>query len=104
MKNKKKKITKIIMYILIAIPTLASGYFLYILHSLTNIENMWRLIIAIVIGILWVLLLLFGIKRSKHTEQKKKNTIYIVLAVIYSTLLIFAAFNVDYVLSKIRGV
>jgi LCP family protein required for cell wall assembly len=104
MKNKKKKLTKIVMYILIAVATLASGYFLYTLHCLTNIENMWRLIIAIVIGILWVLLLLFGIKRSKHTEQKKKNTIYIVLAVIYSTLLIFAAFNVDYVLSKIRGV
>ena len=104
MKNKKKKVFKIIIYILVALITIASGYFLYILHKLANIENMIRLIIAITIGILWALELLFGFRRLRHKDQRKKNIVYIIVTVLYSALLLFVAFNVDNIMNKIQGV
>lgn len=98
-----KKVLKIILFILLLFLLISSGYFIYTLLLLNNIENILRLFVGIFnIGML-LMLGYFIIHKMRHLKRKKPFGLMI-FTFIYSLLLFIVSFNIDRIISKIGGV
>lgn len=100
---KKNKGWSVVIGVLFLLLTGSSIYILYALSLLSNIENFLRLCGAGIILVLWFLLCLFIIK----TLNKRKLALFIPLIIgmlIYSGILIFAAYNIHKVVGKVGNV
>ena len=88
-----KKITKIIMFILIfIILTFGTGYLLYAVSLLNNIENFARLILSITLAAIWLCIIVSSIKSLKLKKSKIK--LVLIFVIIYTIALSFLAFYI----------
>ena len=88
-----KKITKIIMFIFIFILlTFGTGYLLYAVSLLNNIENMARLLLSITLVAIWLCVIVSSIKSLKSKKSKLK--IVLIFVVIYALALSFLAYYI----------
>lgn len=100
---KKNKGWSVVIGILFLLLTGSSIYILYALSLLSNIENFLRFCGAGIILVLWFLLCLFILKALNKHKFGMFITLIIVM-VVYSGILIFAAYNVHKVIGKVSNV
>lgn len=96
----KNKIWFSIVSLLVVILTISNIYLLKNIIILNGIENFMRFIACLFLVTLWILLILFSIK-SLLKNNKKMYIIYIILTIIYSSILWFVGYNIDKVYSTI---
>lgn len=87
--NKLKAFIIIVTFLMI---TFATGYILYAIALLNNIENKLRLLIAIALIIIWIIFFLC----YKRTIKKKKSKygIFVPITIVYTLILCFGAFYI----------
>lgn len=102
-KDKIKRSWMIGMLLLLFLNIGSTGYFLYSLTLLGDIEKTLR----IIVGIVLILLMVFFFFHLRKTARKKKNvrfTIDIILSIIYSAILIFIGGNIIKTIGKVGHV
>ena len=88
-----KKRTKILMLILIIILlTFGTGYLLYAVSLLNNIENTARLLLSIKLFAIWLCVIVSSIKSIKAKKSKLKFAL--IFVVIYTIILSYLAFYI----------
>ncbi len=100
---KQNKGWTVVFYVLYLILMASSGYMLYSLSLLSNIENTLRLIGAIAIIIIAGLFILLS-ARSVIKQKKTSRIILAIILILYSGALFFIASNVHVVIDKIGNV
>lgn len=99
----KNKLWFITLLFFLLLTLFTSGYLIYSLSLLTGIENFLRTCARFVIVIIWCLFLLFSI-RTLLSQKKLGFIVLIILSILYSGVLYFAANNVDRVIGKIGNI
>lgn len=88
-----KKRTKILMFILIFITlTFGTGYLLYAVSLLNNIENFARLVLAITLGSIWLSIIVSSVKSLK--QKKSKIKIFLIFTIVYAIVLSCLAYYI----------
>ena len=89
---KVNKLKAFIILITFIINTVATGYLLYAISLLNGIENKVRLLLAIVLGIAWIIFVICYRKSIK--KGKSKYGLFIPITIIYALILSFGAFYI----------
>lgn len=97
---KKKLIINVFMFLCVIA---SSGFLIYELSLLNNIENTLRLIIRIMLVIIDIVIILFSLKFIIK-KKKVKNLLMIIFMLIYIILCCFVAYNIDKVYSSLKKV
>lgn len=80
--------------------TYTTGHFLYILSQFSNIENIGRLIVGIIIVLLWIFIT-FKLIQSLFKRKIKRYLRICILTIIYSTILLVISNFASTALSKL---
>ena len=102
-KDKIKRSWMIGMLLLLFLNIGATGYFLYSLTLLGDIEKTLRIIVGIVL-ILLMVFFFFHLRRTARKKKKVRFTIDIILSIIYSAILIFIGGNIIKTIGKVGNV
>lgn len=102
-KDKIKRSWMIGMLLLLFLNIGATGYFLYSLTLLGDIEKTLRIIVGIVL-ILLMVFFFFHLRRTARKKKKVRFTIDIILSIIYSAILIFIGGNIIKTIGKVGHV
>lgn len=102
-KDKIKRSWMIGMLLLLFLNIGATGYFLYSLTLLGDIEKTLRIIVGIVL-ILLMVFFFFHLRRTASKKKKVRFTIDIILSIIYSAILIFIGGNIIKTIGKVGNV
>ena len=97
---KKAKGWLVIVAIVFLINTFTTGHFLYVLKQFNNVENIGRLIAALVIILLW-LFITFKLIQSLFKRKIKRYLRVCILTLIYSVILFVVASAASTALSKL---
>ncbi len=97
---KKARGWLVIVAIIFLINTLTTGHFLYVLSQFNNVENIGRLIVAIVVILLW-LFITFKLIQSLFKRKIKRYLRVCILTLIYSVILFVIASVAATALSKL---
>jgi LCP family protein required for cell wall assembly len=97
------KFAKFIMILSILILLFGSGYLIYMISKLNNIENNLRLYGSIVLGVICLILIVLSI-HSFNKFKKGKLTVLIILMFLIGGMAIFAGLNVDKVYASLAKV
>ncbi len=89
---KTNKLKALIVVLTFLINTFATGYLLYAIALLNNIENRLRLFIAIALVIIWIIF--FICYKGTVKKQKSKYGIFIPVTIVYATILCVGAFYI----------
>lgn len=102
MKKKKNHLFKfgILLSLILIISTI---YFTYCLTLLTGIETLLRTIGMIFIIIISIILIIF-ILRSSKKRKKAQFIVLIIISLLYSSILVFASFNINKAYSTISSI
>jgi len=103
-----KKLTKnkplfIITLLLILVTLGSSGFLIYSLSLLDNIENTLRLVGSVILILLNILFIFLGV-RFLLKSKKAKNIVLIIFMLIYSGICAFGAYNIYKVYSSLAKV
>ena len=102
-KDKIKRSWMIGMLLLLFLNIGATGYFLYSLTLLGDIEKTLRIIVGIVL-ILLMVFFFFHLRKTARKKKKVRFTIDIILSIIYSAILIFIGGNIIKTIGKVGNV
>ena len=102
-KDKIKRSWMIGMLLLLFLNIGATGYFLYSLTLLGDIEKTLRIIVGIVL-ILLMVFFFFHLRKTARKKKKVRFTIDIILSIIYSAILIFIGGNIIKTIGKVGHV
>ena len=103
MAKRKRKVPFIIVFIFILFMLGGSGYLIYQISLLNNIENFLRLSGSILLGIICLILLILSIRFRKRYKTVKLFIVIVLMALIGGASS-FGAYNVDRVMDTLSKV
>lgn len=103
MKISIKKVKIILTYLFSFLTLISTGYLIYNISLLNNIENFLRMVANILLCLIFLTFVIFFIKSNK-VRKHKMIVIVGIVSILYSSLLYFIAFNINKVYSSISSI